>query len=181
MQADARSNRPGRTRRRRWGTAAAVLVAAWLLAVGAGTLGNLPTTPLADAGSVDASAPQTANAGWGHEVLAVAREQAFELTPFSIANACGIGASSCFKCHNGTRAPAPKADKATSPWHPDHKTVNDSCVGCHAGNARLIKKEIAHANLVKDPRPKPEMCSKCHQSGDLAGLQKKYQIAAGSK
>ncbi len=181
MHADAGSNRPGRTRRRRWASAALALVAAWLLAVAAGTLDNLPATALADAGVVDTSAQQAPSAGWGQEVLAVAREQAFELTPFSIANACGIGASSCFKCHNGTRASAPKSDKATNPWHPDHKTVNDSCVGCHGGNARLIKKEIAHANLVKDPRPKPEMCSKCHQSGDLAGLQKKYQIAAGSK
>jgi len=166
---------------RKWATAAAVLVAGWLLAVGAGTLDNLPVTALANAGAADASAQPATSAGWGHEVLAVAREQAFELTPFAIANACGIGASSCFKCHNGTRAEAPKSDKAANPWHPDHKTVNDSCVGCHGGNARLIKKEIAHANLVKDPRPKPEMCSSCHKSGDLSALQKKYQIAAGSK
>lgn len=115
---------------------------------------------------------------WGGEALAAAAERAFEWAPLPVANACGIGASSCFKCHNGSRAVAPKADKASSPWHPQHKTVNDSCVGCHAGNARIIKKEIAHAGLVKDPRGSPQACGKCHKSGNAADLIKSYRVAS---
>lgn len=115
---------------------------------------------------------------WGGEALAAAAERAFEWAPIPVANACGIGASSCFKCHNGSRAAAPKADKASSPWHPQHKTVNNSCVGCHAGNARLIKKEIAHTGLVKDPREAPQACGKCHQTGNAADLLKSYRVAS---
>lgn len=173
--------------------AGAVLCAAWLIVLAATTIGKLsePLEPgahdaasgqsLAQAESALPGAP-AARPDWGSEVLSVAREQAFELAPFAVANACGIGASSCFKCHNGTRAAAPKMDKTASPWHPDHKTVNDSCVGCHSGNARLIKKEIAHANLIKDPRAKAEQCANCHKSGDSAALLKSYQtVAAGGK
>lgn len=119
-----------------------------------------------------------AERGWGGEALAAATERAFDLMPIPVANACGIGASSCFKCHNGSRAAAPKADKASAPWHPQHKTVNDSCVGCHAGNARIIKKEIAHTGLVKDPGGSPEACAKCHKSGNAAELLKSYQVAS---
>ena len=165
----------GWQRMRKWVLGSGALLSAWLLAVAVATIDRLPDHDQAPAHAATASVTPSA-AGWGSEVLAVAREQAFEMSPFAIANACGIGASSCFKCHNGTRAAAPKSDKATDPWHPDHKTVNDSCVGCHGGNARLIKKEIAHANLVKDPRPQPDLCSKCHKSGDVAALQKTYQI-----
>ncbi len=154
-----------------------VLSAAWLLVVAATTIGKL-SNPV---GVALPEAP-AARPDWGSEALSVAREQAFELAPFAVANACGIGASSCFKCHNGTRAAAPKTDRKAAPWHPDHKTVNDSCVGCHGGNARLIKKEIAHTNLVKDPRAKAEQCSICHKSGDSATLLKSYQVvAAGGK
>ena len=190
-----RSNRTvnsGRRWLRRLAALGGGLTAAWLLALTANTLEA--TWYAADrspnhaaggqlgvgSGADHASAP--GRPAWGSEVLAAAREQAFDLVPFSVANACGIGASSCFKCHNGTRAAAPKADKTASPWHPDHKTVNDSCVGCHAGNARLIKKEIAHAQLISDPRGAPERCAGCHKSGDSAALLKTYQaIAAGGK
>jgi hypothetical protein len=117
-------------------------------------------------------------AEWGGEALAAVAERAFEWAPIPVANACGIGASSCFKCHNGSRAAAPKADLASSPWHPQHKTVNNSCAGCHAGNARIIKKEIAHTGLVKDPRASSEACGKCHQAGNAADLLKSYQVAS---
>lgn len=123
--------------------------------------------------AMDARAPE-----WGGEALAAAAERAFEWVPIPVANACGIGASSCFKCHNGSRAAAPKADKASAPWHPQHKTVNNSCVGCHAGNARIIKKEIAHTALVKDPRGSPEACGKCHKAGNAADLLKSYRVAS---
>ena len=40
----------------------------------------------------------------------------------------------------------------------------------------LIKKELAHAELVKDPRPKAaEMCASCHKSGNAADLAKSYK------
>ncbi len=86
-----------------------------------------------------------------------------------------MGASSCFKCHNGSRAPAPKADKQTAPWHIDHKTVNHSCAGCHKGNARLIKQELAHKDLVKDPRTDTQTCATCHKGGNVVELVKTYQ------
>ena len=56
--------------------------------------------------------------------------------------------------------------------------MNNSCVGCHAGNARLIKQEIAHTGLVKDPRAAPQACAKCHQAGDAADLLKSYRVAS---
>lgn len=152
-----------RVARRLW-VGAGVSVAAWLLAVAWSS-----ATVLSE--SVEPPA-------WGSEALNTVRDQAVALAPISVANACGIGASSCFKCHNGTRAAAPKTDKKASPWHPDHKTVNDSCVGCHGGNARIIKKEIAHTNLAKDPRANPQACAKCHQSGNAPALLKSYQAAA---
>ncbi len=179
---------------RRLAMLGAASTAAWLVALTASTLHTTWNAPPVDRGAQPLHAGQLGahpdadrqaapgRGGWGSEVLAAAREHAFELAPFAVANACGIGASSCFKCHNGTRAAAPKSDKTASPWHPDHKTVNDSCVGCHAGNARLIKKEIAHTQLISDPRGAPERCAGCHKSGDSAALLKTYQaIAAGGK
>jgi hypothetical protein len=139
---------------------------------------------LAAASHFATPAPETVTdtaAGWGAEALRPAAQVAFDLVPVPVANACGIGASSCFKCHNGTRAAAPKADKTATPWHPQHKTVNDSCVGCHQGNARIIKKEVAHTGLVKDPRATPEACGRCHKSGNTADLVKSYQVASGRK
>lgn len=110
---------------------------------------------------------------WGGEALVVSSDA---WSPIAAANACGMGASSCFKCHNGARAAAPKMEKATAPWHVDHKTVNQSCAGCHKGNARIIKKELAHEGLVKDPRASSaETCGTCHKSGNVAELAKTYQ------
>jgi hypothetical protein len=138
--------------------------------------------PSSDSGTQRGTAPQAR--AWGSEALQVARDRAFEWAPFAVANACGLGASSCFKCHNGNRAAAPKSDKKKDPWHPDHKVVNDSCVGCHGGNARIIKKEIAHTKMVANPLTTPDACTHCHKSGDEPALLKKYQqvaSAAGGK
>ena len=116
------------------------------------------------------------SAGWGHEAVGDLRDYAAALSPIASANACGLGASSCFKCHNGTRAAAPKMDAKTGPWHFDHKSVNGDCVVCHKGNERLIKKELAHTGLVKDPRTKvADTCQSCHKSGNTADLNKRYQ------
>lgn len=118
--------------------------------------------------------------GWGSEVLQAIYANGVLQSPIRLANACGLGASSCFKCHNGSRAEKPKMDPATSPWHTQHATVNNSCAGCHRGNPRIIKKEVAHANLVADPRsPSAELCTACHSGGDAADLLKSYQSIAG--
>lgn len=114
-------------------------------------------------------------AGWGAEAAHATAEAPLAWLPMAPANACGLGASSCFKCHNGKRAAAPPSDPATAPWHAHHAKVNNSCVGCHKGNPRLIKKELAHTEMVKDPRAKPaEMCASCHKTGNSADLVKAY-------
>jgi nitrate/TMAO reductase-like tetraheme cytochrome c subunit len=126
----------------------------------------------------DTSAPvATTASGWGSEALETLQAHARELAPIPVANACGIGASSCFKCHNGKRAAAPKMDKEKGLWHAQHKTVNDSCAGCHGGNARIIKKELSHQGMVNDPRTKPEQCASCHKADDPAALLKRYAKA----
>lgn len=116
------------------------------------------------------------NIGWGHEAIGSVRGYVAALSPIANANACGMGASSCFKCHNGMRAVAPKVDAKTAPWHFDHTSVNGDCVGCHKGNERLIKKELAHTGLIKDPRTNPAVaCAGCHKSGNASDLDKRYQ------
>lgn len=124
-----------------------------------------------------AEAPLAANpeSAWGGEVLASIHDKMEVLAPIRLANACGLGASSCFKCHNGSRAAAP-ADK---PWHSDHGKVNNSCVGCHDGNARLLKKDIAHGGLVGNPVPQAQKyCASCHKQ-DHAELAEAYQQTMG--
>lgn len=146
-------------------TAAATLVAvAWSVLVE-------PAQPGGEA------TPSTAAGGWGSEALETLQAHARELAPIPVANACGIGASSCFKCHNGKRAAAPNMDKDKAPWHAQHKTVNDSCAGCHGGNARIIKKELSHQGMVNDPRTRPEQCASCHKADDPAALVKRYAKA----
>ena len=114
--------------------------------------------------------------GWGQEAIEDLREHAAALSPIANANACGMGASSCFKCHNGGRAPAPKVDAKTGQWHLDHKSVNGSCAGCHKGNERLVKKELAHEGLVKNPRLNAaNTCDSCHKAGNTAELNRRYQ------
>ncbi len=188
MNSKKRSESRGRVFRQLIVSAGA-LTAIWLLAVTWASIGSLSQSSGPPARDLHvlaipapvASAPGEATPGtpaWGSEALDVVREHAFAMAPLSVANACGMGASSCFKCHNGTRAPAAKTDRKTSPWHPEHATVNDSCVGCHGGNPRVIKKDIAHTNMEKDPRASVEHCAKCHQAGNAPNLLKSYQTAS---
>ncbi len=119
--------------------------------------------------------------GWGSEAVAALADGASRISPMPLANACGLGASSCFKCHNGTRAPAPGMDAAKSPWHAHHAKVNNSCAGCHKGNPRIMKEDIAHAKMIAKPRDDSGgSCAGCH-SNDLAKVQGAYQATAGAK
>ena len=112
-----------------------------------------------------------AHHGWGDEFLANVHEHVMAGLPISVANACGLGASSCFRCHNGKRAEEPGMDPDKDPWHVQHKTVNNSCAGCHQGNPRLMKQDIAHAGLIGDPRQQPATsCFTCHTGADDQGL-----------
>lgn len=148
---------------------------AWLLllAVGIGfTLLSAPSSV-----SLPAPTPAVAGQGWGAEALAAPTGaiDLAQLSPVALANACGLGASSCFKCHNGKRTAAPTTD-AKHPWHLDHKAVNFSCAGCHAGNPRLIKQELAHKGLLVHPLTTPgQSCTSCHAGGEADRLLKHYQ------
>ncbi|MGE0080604.1 MAG: hypothetical protein AB7U81_04850 [Thiohalomonadaceae bacterium] len=132
------------------------------------------------------SMPQTVDSragsdGWGAESLAEVHERVSGFSIIGIANACGLGASSCFKCHNGTRAAAPNEDSATAPWHAEHRTVNNSCAGCHSGNPRIIRKEMAHNKLIANPRTTPaESCASCHAS-EVEPKMARYLNVMGSK
>lgn len=112
---------------------------------------------------------------WGSESLKTIRNGLQEISPIALANACGLGASSCFKCHNGQRAAAPNMDDAKSPWHAQHKKANNSCVGCHKGNPRIMVKEMSHNGLLKSAR-EGEICSNCHKA-DLAKVESAYKTA----
>jgi nitrate/TMAO reductase-like tetraheme cytochrome c subunit len=122
--------------------------------------------------------------GWGQEDLAEAPAGLDRFSPLGVANACGLGASSCFRCHSGTRAAAPKSDAAQGPWHRDHAKVNYSCVGCHQGNARLLKEDLAHARMVVNPLLQESTCTSCHKAGNSAELLARYpkpSPSAGAK
>lgn len=128
-----------------------------------------------DPAITDVTSPDSAPA-WGDEVLAGIHQHMLAGLPIRVANACGLGASSCFRCHNGKRAAAPGSDPAKDPWHVQHKTVNNSCAGCHQGNPRLMKQDIAHKGLVTDPRTEPGVsCFGCHTSADAQSLVDGYQ------
>lgn len=117
-------------------------------------------TPVADDGS------------WSSEVLENVHEKMVAHSPIPVANACGLGASSCFKCHSGKRADKP----SDAMWHQEHASVNHSCVGCHKGNERLMLKNMAHKDLIGDPRVKSEeTCVTCHTDGDAQALLDKYK------
>jgi hypothetical protein len=116
------------------------------------------------------NAPVDADA-WGYEALEVVKNQAQHFSPVALANACGLGASSCFRCHNGKRAALPNMDDAAAPWHSQHAKVNYSCTGCHKGNPRILKQEIAHKNLVANPlAATSQTCATCHAAGDITPL-----------
>ncbi|HMM46506.1 MAG TPA: hypothetical protein PKC12_00815 [Thiobacillaceae bacterium] len=129
---------------------------------------------------VEESADVTAS-GWGVEATVAIAEGVQRLSPIPLANACGLGASSCFKCHNGKRAALPEMDTDKAPWHAQHAKVNNSCVGCHKGNARIMKQDVAHTKMVAKPRDNTtDSCGSCHKS-DLAKVQGAYQSTAGAK
>ena len=119
---------------------------------------------------------------WGSQVLEEIHKHVAAGVPIRVANACGLGASSCFKCHNGKRAEKPVEDSKTDPWHVHHKKVNGSCAGCHQGNPRLMVKSIAHRELVANPVSKPEStCFSCHGSDEtnLVDVYRKLTDATG--
>lgn len=108
---------------------------------------------------------------WGIEALDALHQEVRALSPLPPANACGLGASSCFRCHNGQRAAAPSTGEA-GPWHDQHATVNYSCAGCHKGNPRIIKESIAHKGLVANPLTAPaQTCTGCHAGEATARAQ----------
>lgn len=116
---------------------------------------------------------QAEQEAWGGEVLAEVSQGLQKVSPIPLANACGLGASSCFRCHNGRRAEAPGKDE-DSPWHVEHDSVNYSCAGCHKGNPRILKQSIAHKKLIVNPVAKPEeTCASCH-SDEAEAMQKIY-------
>ena len=138
--------------------------AAWSYLVGVAG----PDSKMAGMGAVPEG---EARHGWGDEFLAGVHEHVMAGLPIRVANACGLGASSCFRCHNGKRAEAPAMDPDKDPWHVQHQSVNNSCAGCHQGNPRLMKQDIAHAGLIGDPRQQPaSSCFSCHTGADDQGL-----------
>lgn len=111
---------------------------------------------------------------WGSEALAEVGQSLEKLSFFAPANACGLGASSCFRCHNGQRADEPTRSEAIT-WHTDHDSVNHSCVGCHKGNPRILKQNLAHRNLIANPLTEPEStCASCHSADEIKDKLKTY-------
>jgi len=123
----------------------------------------------------DESLLQTvADDGWGSEALLMAYD-GISSSIIPLANACGVGSSSCYKCHNGKRAAAANMDSTKAPWHSEHSKVNKSCAGCHKGNPRLMRESMAHNKMISDPRDKiQKACSTCHAGDDLETLNKPY-------
>lgn len=122
------------------------------------------------------------HAGWGGESLAETHASPGLFSLIGVANACGLGASSCFKCHNGSRAAAPNMDETAAPWHAQHRTVNHSCAGCHDGNPRIIRKAMAHRNLIPDPNQMPDKsCASCHADDSNQYVQRYLTAARGEK
>jgi nitrate/TMAO reductase-like tetraheme cytochrome c subunit len=145
-----------------------------LLGLGVAVLAGLASKHAEDSAALAAT-------GWGSEATVALAEGVAQLSPISLANACGLGASSCFKCHNGKRAAAPEMNAAKAPWHAQHAKVNGSCTGCHKGNSRIMKQEVAHAKMLAKPRDNTgEACGGCHK-GDLAAVQGAYHTTSGAK
>lgn len=149
-----------------WGRFGLQALGLWLLLLAVGLPLYLSSGP--------AAGPD--EAAWGSESLRARPEGIGRFLPVPLANACGLGASSCFRCHNGKRAPSPTADAVTAPWHANHAKVNYSCAGCHQGNPRILKQEIAHKGLLADPRTEPaKACGGCHAAADVGSLVSRYQ------
>jgi hypothetical protein len=149
---------------------------AWSYLTNASYQQDKPTMAMTNTASSDRTP------AWGDEMLAGIQNHVLAGLPIRVANACGLGASSCFRCHNGKRAAAPGSDPAKDPWHVHHKTVNYSCAGCHKGNPRLMKQELSHQGMVADPRTQPETsCFTCHKSADAQRQVDDYQKLTKTK
>jgi hypothetical protein len=154
----------------------------WRLTLAVGVLGVvglvlslLVTPPSDDLLSQEAGVDE---AGWGNAAITVLEKNLSRMSPIRLANACGLGASSCFKCHNGKRAGAP----TSQPWHQDHDRVNNSCAGCHGGNPRLMKEKISHKGMVADSLSQPDkFCFECHTGDDKNALLEKYVASKGGE
>jgi hypothetical protein len=157
----------------------AALAVSWSLMVD-GSLSSQPGTWKDTAAATNSGRSENeswaAYSGWGSEALNIIHQQSKQWSLIPLANACGKGASSCFKCHDGRRAQAPTTGKDIGAWHLHHQKVNNSCAGCHNGNARIIKQEIAHIGLIADPRKNSEVCASCHKPGDVPTVLKPYQL-----
>ena len=122
------------------------------------------------------------NDSWGNDFLQTLNTKVKNFSPIAIANACGLGSSKCFRCHNGKRALSPKENPETSPWHIQHKKVNHTCTGCHVGNPRMMNKRFAHVRLVVDPRAKPDKtCFSCHHDANKNDLVNTYKAIKKDK
>lgn len=168
----------------RWFRPARVIGAAIVLSVAA--IGGWNTLSVANL-SYDSDKVATAEeaGAWGSEVLAAIHEDSAGAGAMLVnslirpANACGLGASSCFRCHDGGRADAPSEDPETAPWHIDHANVNHSCEGCHQGNPRLMRENMAHRNLIGNPLEEPgSTCASCHDGGEQDEYLARYMEAA---
>ncbi|MCB1756679.1 MAG: hypothetical protein KDJ38_14245 [Gammaproteobacteria bacterium] len=124
---------------------------------------------------IDMSETVEPEQAWGEGIVANVVGHVSAGLPIRVANACGLGASSCFRCHNGKRAEAPATDPDKNPWHVQHSSVNNSCAGCHKGNPRLMKKEMSHRELIVNSVAEPEQaCFGCHTGDDGPALVDKY-------
>lgn len=151
------------------------LVGAWTLLLGISTVVVLTMGTYRDLDGGNAAHAEPDNGGWGHEAMYALRDQAQILSPVQLANACGLGASSCFRCHNGRRADEPDYSQESGPWHADHADVNYSCAGCHQGNPRILRQDLAHRGLLSNPISAPtQSCASCHGREDGARLAETY-------
>lgn len=153
----------------------------WMPVTGFLGMAALVLAGLGAVGGQGAEAPTAAtqedHSGWGSQVAATVHREVVERAPIGVANACGMGATSCFQCHNQSeRGPEPAMDESTAPWHPQHMEVNHSCDGCHQGNPRVRIEDTAHRDMVVDPRSQPEeTCGSCHEGGEVSELLTEYQ------
>jgi hypothetical protein len=157
---------------------AALFVVSSAIAVG-GYYVEIHTQEVAVANPAPGAQPASfAQDAWGAEALEIIHEQAQQLSPIALANACGLGASSCFRCHNDKRAKAPNYSPVDAPWHAQHKSVNYSCTGCHQGNPRILKQEIAHKNLIVNAVSQPEKtCATCHSGDEITRFVSVYRTS----
>ncbi len=151
---------------RRGIVASVVVTATSLVAVIIGLMiagrlgGEVPATQvISHSGPLAQLTATAADHGWGSKAIVLLHADLLSGAGIRPANACGLGATSCYKCHNGTQAAAPD----NKPWHVQHIPVNYSCNGCHQGNPRLMNKVIAHSGLLSDPLTNPaKACATCH-------------------